>query len=137
MALGRITRERGVSSIKILLLIFFVLNLSGLSSCTNSDTKNDDKKESSRKMEVQEARVFVFKYDGSLQCEKESRIPIEVMQRQLDNIKIFSSESKNDGLFRSQVCGSPTGQMNVYEILETDFKTAKKLGFKKLEMDKK
>lgn len=77
-----------------------------------------------------EARVKVYKYDGSLQCGMGSAIPLDTMARELKNIKIFSKESKEDGLMRIQLCGSPTGKANVYEISKAQLKDAQALGFK-------
>src|SRR5690606_4760685 len=61
-------------------------------------------------------RVFVYKPDGSLQCGMGQSIKPETMASQLGEIKIYSMENKNDGMMRIQLCGSPTGQINVYEI---------------------
>ncbi len=74
--------------------------------------------------------VFVFKYDGSLQCGQGQAIPIAEMAKQLDGIKIYSQVNRGDGLMHIQVCGSTTGQANVYEIAETDLDKAIKKGFK-------
>lgn len=76
-------------------------------------------------------RIFVYKPDGSKQCESESKISLESMGQQLSKIEVFSSVNKHDGLMRPQVCGSPTGYCNVYEIDSKDLEAALKLGFKK------
>ena len=75
--------------------------------------------------------VYVYKADGSLQCGQGQKIPLQDMSKELLPIRIFSAESKNDGLMRIQVCGHPTGYCNVYEIVEDDLDQALKLGFKK------
>ncbi|MFP5519982.1 MAG: hypothetical protein ACLGGX_08770 [Bdellovibrionia bacterium] len=76
------------------------------------------------------SRVKVYKADGSLQCGMGKAIPASEMAKELKNIKIYSSENKNDGQMRIQVCGSPTGQANVYEIDRADLEKALALGFR-------
>src|SRR5688500_13133881 len=61
-------------------------------------------------------RIRVYKPDGSLQCGMGDPMSLSTMEKQLGNIKIHRSFNKNDGLMRAQVCGSPTGNSNVYEI---------------------
>lgn len=82
--------------------------------------------ESSSKLD----RVKVHKADGSLQCGQGKAIPVAEMQKQLKDIKVFSAVNKNDGMMRIQVCGSPTGNSNVYEIDRKDLDAALKAGFK-------
>ncbi len=74
--------------------------------------------------------VKVFKADGSLQCGQGKAIPVAEMQKQLKDIKVYSAVNKNDGMMRIQVCGSPTGNSNVYEIDRKNLEAAIKLGFK-------
>lgn len=74
--------------------------------------------------------VKVYKYDGSLQCGMGKTIPLAEMQKELQGIHVYSSKNQNDGLMRTQVCGSATGHANVYEIDRADLSEAKKRGFK-------
>ena len=78
-------------------------------------------------------KVSVYKYDGSLQCGQGKAVPLKAMAEALSqkDIKIFNMEKKPDGLMHIQVCGSPTGIANVYEISEADLGRATALGFKK------
>ena len=76
-------------------------------------------------------RVFVYKYDGSLQCGMGKATPLEAMAKELQGIPIFSSVKKRDGLMHIQVCGSITGMANVYEIPTKFQKQAESKGFKK------
>jgi hypothetical protein len=76
-------------------------------------------------------RVFVYKLDGSQQCEQGKKIAVDVMKKDLNNIEVFSSKNEHDGMMRIQVCGAPTGYCNVYEIDQKDLDKALKLGFKK------
>lgn len=75
------------------------------------------------------SKVRVFKPDGSLQCGQGKTISLEEMQRELSGIHVFSSENLTDGKMRIQLCGTPTGKNNVYEILESDLAKAQALGF--------
>lgn len=75
-------------------------------------------------------RVKVFKPDGTLQCKQGKLIPLGEMQKELTGIQIYSAENKNDGMMRIQVCGSPTGNSNVYEISRADLEKALSKGFK-------
>lgn len=78
-----------------------------------------------------EDRVFVYKYDGSLQCGAGKPVALEAMAKELQGITIFSSAKKLDGLMHIQVCGSTTGMANVYEIPFAAQKKAEAKGFKK------
>lgn len=75
-------------------------------------------------------RVKVYKADGSLQCGQGKTIPLAEMQKDLGGLKVHSSFNKNDGMMRIQVCGSPTGNCNVYEIDRKNLEAALKKGFK-------
>jgi len=77
------------------------------------------------------AHIFVSKPDGSRQCQKGKGITVEKMQDELKGIQIFSAVKKQDGLMHVQLCGSPTGMHNLYEIATKDLPAAEKLKFKK------
>ncbi len=79
---------------------------------------------------AQADKVKVYKPDGSLQCGQGKAIPLADMQKELGDIKVYSSFNRNDGLMRIQVCGAPTGHSNVYEIDRKDLEQALKKGFK-------
>ena len=77
--------------------------------------------------------VFVYKADGSLQCEKKLGITPQEMEKELKGIPVSSRTNRPDGMMHIQSCGSPSGRVNVYEIPATSLKEAEKRGFKKLE----
>lgn len=77
------------------------------------------------------AHIFVAKPDGSLQCKKGQEVSLEKMKEELKDIEVFSMQKKQDGLMHIQLCGSPTGMHNLYEISAKDLPAAEKLKFKK------
>lgn len=120
---------------KTLLILFSMIFV----ACANQACKIEERKDivmtgnektSSQKKDLTN-RVFVYKLDGSLQCEQGTKISIDTMKKDLQDIEVFSSENKHDGMMRTQVCGAPTGNCNVYEIDQKDLDKAVKLGFKK------
>ncbi len=77
--------------------------------------------------------VLVYKPDGSLQCGQGKTISAQEMEKELKGIKVLKRENRSDGMMHIQVCGSPTGMVNVYEISAESLKEAEKRGFKKFE----
>jgi hypothetical protein len=77
-----------------------------------------------------QARVKVFKYDGSLQCGMGKPAGIADMQKDLKGFAVYSAENKADNLMHIQACGTPTGRANVYEIDRNSLEEVKKKGFK-------
>lgn len=80
-----------------------------------------------------EGRIFVYKPDGSLQCGMAKGESPQEMEKLLEGIKVYSRENRADGKMHIQVCGSPTGRVNIYEIPATSLKDAEKRGFKKFD----
>jgi hypothetical protein len=77
--------------------------------------------------------IFVYKPDGSLQCQNKKGVAVEEMEKELAGIRVISKDKRPDGLMHIQVCGSPTGMINVYEIPVEKLKEAESRGFKKWE----
>ena len=80
-------------------------------------------------------RISVYKYDGSLQCGMGKSISLEEMRKQLKDVQVFRSDSKTDNLMHIQMCGSPTGKANAYEIDMSQLDAAKKAGFQEWTFD--
>lgn len=78
-------------------------------------------------------RVRVYKPDGSRQCEKRGAQSVEAMERELAGIVVHSREKRKDGLMHIQICGSPSGMINLYEIDASFLKQAEERGFKRLD----
>ncbi len=74
--------------------------------------------------------VLVYKYDGSLQCGLGQAISPKEMAKQLGDIKILDQKKMNDGLMHITVCGSITGDANVFTIDANDLSKAKQKKFK-------
>ncbi len=127
------------SSLKTILL--FIL-LSFAVSCSSTQCKRKDKVPAmpndtnvDQNLQINKngskpKTVFVFKSDGSLQCGMGQSIPPKEMAKELGDIKVYSFSNKHDGMMHIQVCGSSTGQINVFEISESDLKKAMSKGFK-------
>ncbi len=122
-------------------LVLVLLSLLFFTACSTTNCGNE-RRFSSAKAEDKDAKmtldkgslnmkkIKVAKADGTLQCSQGKLIPLTDMQKDLKEITVFSAVNQNDGMMRIQVCGSPTGNHNVYEILETDLEKAKSFGFK-------
>ncbi len=82
----------------------------------------------------EQPKMEVFKYDGSLQCDRGREISREVMAEELrrKGIKVEASRKGHDGLVHISVCGASTGNLNVYTIAGESLPKARALGFKLL-----
>ncbi len=76
-----------------------------------------------------EKHVYVYKPDGSKQCSGVKGASVESMATELSSVQIYSEENRFDGNVHAQVCGFPTGRINVYEIGVSDLAKAQNLGF--------
>jgi hypothetical protein len=78
--------------------------------------------------------VFVFKLDGTKHCEPYAGVSVDAMALELSGagIEVFSSRKGYDGREGIAICGEPTGQINIYEILSSDLASALSMGFKDL-----
>lgn len=77
-------------------------------------------------------RALVAKKDGSKQCEKTDQTSaksLEAMKSELRDIKVYDMAKQQDGVMRIALCGSPTGNYNVYEISEEDVNKSLSFGF--------
>lgn len=121
-----------MDSIRTLSLMILVFAAFGCSHgpCLKSQTAVGAPVDTSEKSSVLPQKIRVFKYDGTKQCGQGKQIAIAEMQKELDGIQVFSSNTKNDGQMRIQMCGAPTGSAHVFEIKKDDLERAKKAGFK-------
>lgn len=110
---------------KVMFYLFFVF----IVGCTqgNCIRKTSDSKAETKT--IKEKTVWVYKYDGSLQCGLGEIISLGKMKSELEDFFVYKMEKRNDGLMRTMNCGSPTGMANVYQIPEKNLEDAKSLGF--------
>ncbi len=81
-----------------------------------------------------DATLLIYRPDGSLQCGAAKGVaPQEMEDKQLQGIHVYSRERRPDGLMHIQICGAPTGIINVFEIPASSLKEAENRGFKKFE----
>ncbi len=111
-------------------LTILMLGTSLITGCTSTHCRLKEIEQLQAKQDNKPKTVRVYRYDGTLQCGMGKRIPLEDMQKELKDIPILSSAHLNDGLMRIQLCGSPTGDANVFEIEESHLEKAKGLGFR-------
>lgn len=78
-------------------------------------------------------KARVYKWDGSRQCERRGAKSVEATERELAGIPVYHREKRSDGLIHIQVCGSPTGIINIFEIDSSNLKQAEERGFKRWE----
>ncbi len=78
--------------------------------------------------------VEVYKYDGTLQCNRGKEIPLSRMAEELsaNGIEVKASRKGHDGLARIAVCGASTGNLNVFTIDTKSLPKAQALGFRLL-----
>jgi hypothetical protein len=78
--------------------------------------------------------IEVYKYDGSLQCDRGKEISLEDMARELtvNGIEVKASRKGSDGRMHITMCGASTGRLNVYSIATESLPRARELGFELL-----
>jgi hypothetical protein len=81
---------------------------------------------------VDTKHVFVARPDGSLQCQLAQGESLDVSEKDLGGIRVFSRNKKSDGKMHIQSCGSATGMINIFEIPESSLPEAESRGFRKL-----
>lgn len=113
---------------KLLLILPFLWSCSTSTCIKNQNSPSGDQKMTSPSSKAD--HVKIYKPDGSLQCGQGKKIALDDMEKELEGIKVYNKENKNDGLMRIQMCGTPTGYNNVYEIDKMDLEKALKKGFK-------
>ena len=70
--------------------------------------------------------VYVYKLDGTKQCETDPGITLVTMEQDLISagVKVISRRRGFDGREGIALCGAPTGQINIYEISSSDLPVA-------------
>lgn len=114
----------GVTTVIRTILAVAALTLSGTVSASDTLTV----------YQLDGSLVEVFKYDGSLQCDRGKALSLEEMAGQLTDkgIEVKASRKGNDGRVRIAMCGASTGRLNVYTIPTAGLPKARELGFELL-----
>jgi hypothetical protein len=78
--------------------------------------------------------LFIYKLDGTKHCVPYAGVSVDAMALELSGagIKVISSRKGYDGREGIAICGEPTGQINIYEIISSDLALALSMGFKQL-----
>ena len=73
----------------------------------------------------------VFKYSGYVQCQPQTRQPLEEMILELTGagIDVLCSQTGGDGIAYATLCGAESGEINVYSIRSVNLEDAEALGF--------
>lgn len=81
-----------------------------------------------------EGTIDIYRQDGSLQCVKGSGDHLGEVAEELmaKGIRVQAQRRDHDGLFRAQLCNTPTGFRLIYTILESDLNIAREEGFRPL-----
>lgn len=126
-------------SIKLILFLL-VLSHCAAGPCRNQNDEvaskpmNEKRKQAAQDIVTPEhLRIYVYKFDGTLQCEDSSQAPSpESMKNQLiqKGIEIFEVVRQHSGFFMPQACGQPKGMIYRFEIAKHHLEAAQSLGFK-------
>lgn len=114
---------------KVLFSIFLVSGLF-LMSCVSAEQKKE--KEWTVKVSTnRDARIWMNKPDGSIQCENNAAITPESATKELKaaGVTVFNARKGYDGLMHLTVCGDVTGATVEVEISVAHQGLAKALGY--------
>jgi len=102
------------------LTVFFGLLFDPSRTCTGSNSS--------------EGTVLIYKPDGTKHCDSYHGIAVDVMEKELSarGINVLAKRKGYDSREGIAFCGSPTGQINIYEILTSESSAALNLGFREL-----
>ena len=78
--------------------------------------------------------VYVYKLAGTKQCDTDPGITLVTMERDLTSagVEVISRRKGFDGREGVALCGTPTGEINIYEITSSDLPVAIGQDFMKL-----
>lgn len=111
--------------------IFLPLLLAAFSaSCTSAEQKPEKRWDVKVKTEG-EPKVWVWRYDGSKQCDTPAQITPEsaasALKRQ--GVMVYQFQAGSDGRMYPSVCGAGTGSTVELEIAAVDLNKAQRQGF--------
>lgn len=75
--------------------------------------------------------IWIYKYDGELQCQKGSGKSLETMRNEdLQGITVVEMEKRRDNLMYNAACGRKQGTANAYLIPASELEKALERGFR-------
>ena len=98
-----------------------------LTACTSAEQQPEKKWDVKVKTSGGEAKVWVAKLDGSIQCEKnaDALTPSTASQElKSAGIMVYQGRTGHDGMMRTAVCGADTGRTVELEIARADLPKA-------------
>lgn len=112
--------------------IFAILALL-LAACSGAEQQPEKKWDVKVSTSGGEPKVWVFRPDGSKQCAMEapSLTPTSASQELKSmGVMVYQGRSGNDGMMRTAVCGSGTGNTVELQIAKIDLPKAQAKGYK-------
>ena len=102
-----------------------------LTSCA-TEQKPPEKKWEVKVKTLGEPKIWVWKSDGSKQCQEPAKFTPEDAAEQLRTlgVLVYQSRKGTDGLMHASVCGGATGATVELEIGRVDYQKAVSLGFR-------
>jgi hypothetical protein len=111
---------------------FFILSMTTffLFACTSAEQK-PEKRWEVKVSRQSDSSVWVWRHDGSKQCDTPAQITPESASQSLkrQGIVVFQSQKGSDGRMYPSVCGAGTGSTVELQISRADLVKAQHMGF--------
>lgn len=103
-----------------------------LLACT-AEQKKPEKRWDVKVTTSGEPKTWVWRYDGSRQCDTPAQITPESAARDLKSrgVMVYQFRTGSDGMMYPSVCGAGTGATVELEIGRSDLPKAERLGYKR------
>lgn len=102
-----------------------------LFACVSAEQNSDNRRWDVKVSTSGSGRIWVWKYDGSRQCDSPAQITPEGMARELKGrgIMVYEFRKGSDGMVYPSVCGAKTGATVELEIDHADLEKVQRVGF--------
>lgn len=113
-------------------LIFVFLPTLLLLACAGAEQKQPEKRWEVKVKTEGEPKVWIWRHDGSRQCDTPAQISPEGVAKDLkrQGVMVYQFRRGNDGMMYPAVCGAGTGATVDLEIARADLVKVQRLGFK-------
>ncbi len=121
-----------------LLMSLFFISCANM-NCHQVEKQNKKEKTMNENAQVQDQKdfkegslpeqIWIYKSDGTRQCQDDPAITFEAMEAELESVKVYSKENKSDGQMRIQRCGALTGKANFFKIDRDQLSKVLKKGY--------